>query len=297
MPTALLKIPGYRIDEQIYVGNRTVVYRGIREQDLQPVILKMLRSKSPNFSELIQFCNQYTIAKNLDIRGIVQPYSLEEYGNGYVLIMEDYGGISLYSYLTQYTNSGRFTLEEFFPIAIAITATLGEIHQNRIIYKDVKPANILIHPQTKQVKLIDFSIASRLPRETQQLQNPHVIEGTLAYISPEQTGRMNRGIDYRTDFYSLGVTFYELLTGKLPFESSDPMELVYCHIAKQPPSLEGRRHTSAPLSGQKAEGRREEIPQVILDIVMKLMAKNAEDRYQSAAGLKYDLEWCFYEWQ
>ncbi|BAY22390.1 multi-sensor signal transduction multi-kinase [Calothrix sp. NIES-2100] len=280
MPTALLKITGYRIDEQIYAGNRTVVYRGIREQDLQPVILKMMRNNSPTFSELIQFRNQYTISKNLDIPGIVQAYSLEEYGNGYVLVMEDYGGTSLSSYLNQYTNSGKFTLDEFFPIAIAITATLGELHRKRIIYKDVKPANILIHPQTKQVKLIDFSIASLLPRETQQLQNPHVLEGTLAYISPEQTGRMNRGIDYRTDFYSLGVTFYELLTGKLPFESSDPIELVYCHIAKQPNQVNSQN-----------------IPQVLGDIVLKLMAKNAEDRYQSAAGLKSDLELCFCEWQ
>ncbi|OUL22505.1 ATP-binding sensor histidine kinase [Nostoc sp. 106C] len=283
MLTALLKIPGYRIDEQIYAGARTLVYRGIREQDLHSVILKMMRNESPNFSEFIQFRNQYTITANLDIGGIVKPYSLEEYGNGYVLVMEDYGGISLPSYLNQYTTSGKFTLEEFFPIAIAITTTIGELHRQRILYKDVKPANILIHPQTKQVKLIDFSIASLLPRETQQLQNPNILEGTLAYISPEQTGRMNRGIDYRTDFYSLGVTFYELLTGQLPFESSDPMELVYCHIAKQPPPLGGRRE--------------EEIPQVISDIVLKLMAKNAEDRYQSAVGLKYDLEQCFCQWQ
>jgi predicted ATPase/signal transduction histidine kinase/tRNA A-37 threonylcarbamoyl transferase component Bud32 len=282
MLTASLRIPGYRIDEQIYAGDKTVVYRGIREQDSHPVILKMMRDEYPNLNEIIQFRNQYTITKNLDICGIVKPYSLEEYGNRYVLVMEDYGGISLSSYINQYPTLGQLTLEGFFLIAIAITATLGELHQQRIIYKDVKPANILIHPQTKEVKLIDFSIASLLPRETQQLQNINVLEGTLAYISPEQTGRMNRGIDYRTDFYSLGVTFYELLTGSLPFESSDPMELVYCHIAKQPPLLEGRR---------------EEVPQVISDIVMKLMAKNAEDRYQSAVGLKYDLEWCFSQWQ
>ncbi|MDZ8050201.1 MAG: protein kinase domain-containing protein [Aulosira sp. ZfuVER01] len=289
MLTASLKIPGYRIDEQIYAGNRTLVYRGIREQDLHPVILKMMQNESPNFSEIIQFRNQYTIAANLDIKGIVKPYSLEEYGNGYVLVMEDYGGISLSSYLKQHITSGKLTLEEFFPIAITITETLGELHQQRIIYKDVKPANILIHPKTKQVKIIDFSIASLLPRETQQLQNPNVLEGTLAYISPEQTGRMNRGIDYRTDFYSLGVTFYELLTGKLPFTSSDPMELVYCHIAKQPTLWE--------VKSQKSKVKSEEIPQVLCDIVMKLMAKNAEDRYQSAAGLKYDLELCFGQWQ
>ncbi|WP_442936894.1 AAA family ATPase [Nostoc sp.] len=158
---------------------------------------------------------------------------------------------------------------------------LDILYRERIIHKDIKPANILINPETKQVKLIDFSIASLLPRETQTLINPNVLEGTLAYISPEQTGRMNRGIDYRTDFYSVGVTFYELLTGKLPFASNDPMELVHCHIAKMPMALENR----------------EEIPQVLCDIVMKLMAKNAEDRYQSALGLKFDLENCLHQLQ
>ncbi|MEG4577291.1 AAA family ATPase, partial [Microcoleus sp. N3A4] len=133
-----------------------------------------------------------------------------------------------------------------------------------------------------EVKLIDFSIASVLPRETQEIQNPNVLEGTLPYISPEQTGRMNRGIDYRTDFYSLGVTFYELLTGKLPFKTDDPMDLVHCHLAKQPLSA-SRVNNSVPL--------------VLSLIVSKLMAKNAEDRYQSALGLKYDLETCLYQWQ
>ncbi|MEM1172489.1 MAG: AAA family ATPase [Cyanobacteria bacterium P01_H01_bin.35] len=123
--------------------------------------------------------------------------------------------------------------------------------------------------------LLDFSISTLLPKEQQQLISPNVLEGTLAYISPEQTGRMNRGIDYRSDFYSLGVTFFELLSGKLPFTTNDPMELVHCHIAQM-----------------ARIGNREEIPQVLSDIVLKLMAKNAEERYQSALGLKHDLEQC-----
>ena len=170
---------------------------------------------------------------------------------------------------------------EFLEIAIALCNILDVLYRERIIHKDIKPANILINPETKQVKLIDFSIASLLPRETQTLVNPNVLEGTLAYISSEQTGRMNRGIDYRTDFYSLGMTFYELLTGELPFQSNDQMELVHSHIAKLPPLL----------------GNREEIPQVICDIVMKLMAKNAEDLYQSALGLKFYLENCLHQLQ
>ncbi|MEH2240425.1 trifunctional serine/threonine-protein kinase/ATP-binding protein/sensor histidine kinase, partial [Nostoc sp.] len=163
----------------------------------------------------------------------------------------------------------------------------------------IKPANILINPETKQVKLIDFSIASLLPRETQTLISANVLEGTLAYISPEQTGRMNRGIDYRTDFYSLGVTFYELLTGELPFQSNDAMELVHCHIAKLPPNM-NKPHLSSALSPYQGEGWGEvclTIPQVLCDIVMKLMAKNAESRYQSALGLKFDLENCLSQLQ
>lgn len=276
MVEATVNIPGYRVLEKIYTGTRTLVYRGLRKQDQQPVVIKLMRNEYPSFNELVQFRNQYTIAKNLDIPGIVQPLSLETHGNGYALVMEDFGGISLQEWMKQNIPS----VEEFLDIAIQISLILEKLHRDRIIHKDIKPANILINPTTKQIKIIDFSIASLLPRETQEIQNLKVLEGTLAYLSPEQTGRMNRGIDYRSDFYSLGVTFFELLTGRLPFQSNDPLELVHCHIAKQPPSF-----TS------------EEIPQVLSDIVTKLMAKNAEDRYQSAFGLRYDLELCLQQWQ
>ncbi|AFY44036.1 ATP-binding sensor histidine kinase [Nostoc sp. PCC 7107] len=272
MVSIFVSIPGYRISEELYNGSRTVVYRGYREADSLPVAIKLLKNPYPDFNELLSFRNQYTIAKNLNSPLIVQTYSLQPYQNGYALVMEDFGGISLKDW--EVKERGQ-SLQEFLEIAIALCNTLDILYRERIIHKDIKPANILINPETKQVKLIDFSIASLLPRETQTLINPNVLEGTLAYISPEQTGRMNRGIDYRTDFYSLGATFYELLTGVLPFQSKDPMELVHCHIAKQPPSV-----------------IREEIPQVISDIVMKLMAKNAESRYQSALGLKFDLEKC-----
>ncbi|MEA5599953.1 AAA family ATPase [Nostoc sp. UHCC 0252] len=280
MISTLVNIPGYRISEELYNGSRTLVYRGYRETDSLPVVIKLLKNPYPSFSELLSFRNQYTIAKNLNSPLIVQTHSLEAYQNGYALVMEDFGGISLKDYFTSDQTLYIASSEEFLRIAIALCNTLDILYRERIIHKDIKPANILINPETKQVKLIDFSIASLLPRETQTLINPNVLEGTLAYISPEQTGRMNRGIDYRTDFYSLGVTFYELLTGVLPFQSNDPMELVHSHIAKQPPLV-----------------IRDEIPQVISDIVMKLMAKNAEDRYQSALGLKFDLENCLHQLQ
>ncbi|MBD2182327.1 AAA family ATPase [Planktothrix sp. FACHB-1375] len=276
--SALVSLTEYRITEQIYNGSRTVVYRGYR-QDGKPVALKLLKNPYPSFSEIVQFRNQYTIAKNLNSPLIVQIYSLEPYQNGYALVMEDFGGISLKEWKIR---GNLQSLPEFLAIAIALCDALNLLYYERIIHKDIKPSNILINPTTKQVKLIDFSIASLLPRETQALVNPNVLEGTLAYISPEQTGRMNRGIDYRTDFYSLGVTFYELLTGKLPFASNDPMELIHSHIAK-----------IAPL----VDEINPEISSVISKIVSKLMAKNAEDRYQSALGLKFDLENCLHQLQ
>ncbi|RCJ40801.1 histidine kinase [Nostoc minutum NIES-26] len=300
-----LVIEGYQVVEQLYFSSRTVVYRGIRNLDQQPVIIKYLNRDYPSFSELLQFRNQYAIAKNLDLPGVVQPYSLETYRNSYALVMEDFGGVSL----QEYTKARSLELGEFLAIALELADIINGLYQHQVIHKDIKPANIVIHPDTKQIKLTDFSIASLLPRETQEIKNPQVLEGTLAYLSPEQTGRMNRGIDYRSDLYSLGVTFFELLTGQLPFQSNDPMELVHCHIAKQPPLLEGRRQTADgrwqedsscstwgdPKTALPLEGRRqeaEEIPQVLYDIVMKLMAKNAEDRYQSALGLKFDLQNC-----
>ncbi|MEG3920467.1 AAA family ATPase [Microcoleus sp. T3_A4] len=271
----MLELTGYQILARIYSGTRTLVYRGIRLCDQKPVAIKVLRNEYPSFSELLHFRNQYTIAKNLNLPGIIQTYSLEPYRNGYALIVEDFGGISL----KEWTGKGKTvpSLVDFFQIAIDLSNTLDILYRHRIIHKDIKPANILINPETKQVKLIDFSIASLLPRETQIVMSPNVIEGTLSYISPEQTGRMNRGLDYRTDFYSLGVTFYELLTGKLPFQSSDPMELIHFHIAQHPPSV---REINP------------KIPLVLSEIVRKLMAKNAETRYQSALGLKADLKTC-----
>ncbi|MBD2250896.1 trifunctional serine/threonine-protein kinase/ATP-binding protein/sensor histidine kinase [Nostoc parmelioides] len=280
----IFPLSGYRITEQLYFGSKTIVYRGLRKQDQKPVVIKLMRSEYPTFQEIAQFRNQYTITKNLDIPGIVKPLSLENYRNSYALVMEDFGGLSLkdWGQISQDSHEYGTVLKRFFHIAIAIASTLESLHRSRIIHKDIKPANILINPTTLEIRVTDFSIATLLPREVQVLTNHNVLEGTLAYLSPEQTGRMNRGIDYRSDFYSLGVTFFELLTGQLPFVTIDPMELVYCHIAKQPP---------------KASDINPKIPSILSDIVSKLMAKNAEDRYQSAYGLAYDLEICHKHWQ
>ena len=335
----MITLAGYQISDILYEGSRTEVYRGTRNRNHQPVIIKVLRNPNPNFNELAKFHNQYIITRELEHSSIVQPLALERYGNGYALVMPDRGAIAL----SGYWQRSQRSLSKFLNISIQLADVLHYLNQQRIIHKDIKPANILIHPDSYQVKLIDFSIASLLPKEQQQLMNPNVLEGTLAYISPEQTGRMNRGIDYRTDFYSLGVTFYELLTGKLPFETDDPMELVHCHLAKMPRIGNGERGTGngqratgngqgergtgngqrsrgtgngergtgngqrgtvkgngerGTGNGQRATGNGqqetnlEQIPQVLSEIVLKLMAKNAEDRYQSALGLKHDLEKC-----
>ncbi len=274
-----MELPGYQINEKIYEGPRTLVYRGIRLCDNQKVVIKLMSEEYPTFSELLQFRNQYAISKNLDLPGIVKSLSLEAYRNGYALVMEDSGGISLDKVRAK---KEQIDLETALKIAIQLAEILHKLYQNRVIHKDIKPANILINRESKEVKLIDFSIASLLPREAGEIQNPNQLEGTLAYISPEQTGRMNRGIDYRSDFYGLGVTLYELLAGELPFVSDDSMELVHFHLSKEPPPLANRG---------------EAIPAMLSDIVLKLMAKNAEDRYQSALGLKFDLEKCLSMWQ
>ncbi|MCU0541801.1 MAG: AAA family ATPase [Oscillatoriaceae cyanobacterium Prado104] len=280
-----ISLAGYRPIEQLYSGTRTLVYRAICESDNRQTVIKLLKSEYPTFSEIVQFRNQYTIAKNIKNSGVVEHLSLEVCGNGFALVMEDFGGISLAEYFTSdaFRVKEKFTncLEDFLQISIQLCSTLDALHHNGIIHKDIKPQNIIINPATGEIKLIDFSISSLLPKETQEIKNPNSLEGTLAYMSPEQTGRMNRGIDYRTDFYSLGVTFYELLTGELPFQSTDPMELIHCHIARQP---------IEPIVLNPA------IPQVLNYITLKLMQKTAEARYQNALGIKYDLEKCLTEY-
>ena len=275
----MIVIPGYKIVEQIYARSKTVVYRALREIDGQSVIIKSLRTDYPSLKDIAQIRQEYEMVKNLDIPGVVKPLGLETYSNGIALILEDFGGISLERAIA--ASDKKIELTRFLPIAIQLAETLGQLHQNNIIHKDIKPDNIVINLETNSVKIIDFGIATRLAKETYKISNPNLLKGTLAYISPEQTGRMNRYIDYRTDFYSLGVTFYEMLTGTLPFTAQDPMELVHCHIAK------------IPTPPDKIDP---EIPPVVSEIVMKLLAKTAEDRYQSGWGIKADLETCLNHW-
>ncbi|NER35285.1 MAG: AAA family ATPase [Oscillatoria sp. SIO1A7] len=271
-------INGYQLIEAIHNGTKTVIYRGKRESASGEAIVKTLKAEYPTLEEIARLRHEYQILDSLDLPGTIKPLALENYGNGIAIVLEEFGSGSLEKYLAR----EKLSLVEFLKIAIKLVEILGEVHQCHVIHKDIKPHNILIDAVTGQIKLIDFSIATRLSRETQSISNPDLLEGTLAYMAPEQTGRMNRSIDYRTDFYCLGVTFYEMLTGQLPFTTTDPMELVHCHIAQ------------IPLPPQEVNP---EIPPAISEIVMKLVAKNAEDRYQSAPGIKADLEECLFQWQ
>lgn len=276
--TVMMPVPNHRITEKIHESANTIVYRGHDQKTLKPVVIKVLKSECPTVRELAKLRHEYSITKDLEIEGVVKAYSLEESNATLALILEDFGGESLKSLL----NLRKIELDTFLRIAIQIVEALGKLHQKNIIHKDIKPQNIIVNSKDWQVKIADFSIASCLSRENPALNNPSLLEGTLAYMSPEQTGRMNRTIDYRTDFYSLGVTFYEVLTGQLPFSAVDPIEIVHCHIAKNPPSPEQLDAA---------------IPQPISQIVMKLLSKTVEDRYQSAYGIKADLENCLTQLQ
>ena len=275
-----MTLHGYQILHQIYESANSLVYRALREEDNKVVILKLLKQDYPTPQELTRYKQEYEITRNLNCDGAIEVYGLEPYQRTFVIIVEDFGASSLKQLINNCGTSKPacvFSLSEFLNIALKIAEILGNIHFNNIIHKDINPANIVYNRVSGQVKIIDFGISTQLTKENPTLKNPNVLEGTLPYMSPEQTGRMNRALDYRTDFYSLGVTFYELLTGLLPFETDDALELVHCHIAK------------VPISPHQLN---REIPKAVSDIVMKLMAKTAEERYQSAYGIKADLEAC-----
>ncbi|GAX46043.1 multi-sensor signal transduction multi-kinase [Tolypothrix sp. NIES-4075] len=276
-------LSGYQLLETLHSGSKTVIYRGRREIDNVSVIVKTLLCEHPLLEDIARLRHEYQIIEPLQIPGIVKAYELKHYQHGLALVLEDIPGCLLQELIATQTT----TLITFLKVGINLAQILGELHAQQIIHKDIKPHNILIDPDSGEAKLIDFSISSRLDKENPTLSNPNLLEGTLAYMSPEQTGRMNRAVDYRTDFYSLGVTLYEMLTGILPFQAVDPMELIHSHIAKTP---------AAPCSETVCRVL-EDVPEAISAVIFKLLAKTAEERYQSAWGLKADLEECLFQLQ
>jgi PAS domain S-box-containing protein len=273
----MITLPGITTHSKIYESLVSLVYRGIREQDNCAVIAKVLKQDYPSPQDLTRYRQEYEITRFLNIEGVVKAYSQQDYQRTLVILLEDFGGESLEYWMRQQLDFCPMPLSGFLNMAIAITDALGKIHAAHIIHKDINPGNIVFNSKTGVVKIIDFGIATRFSRTNPTFKSLHLLEGTPAYLSPEQTGRMNRMLDYRTDFYSLGATFYELLTGQLPFPTQDLLELVHCHIARPPTPPHELNAT---------------IPQPVSDLILKLMAKNAEDRYQSSWGIKADLERC-----
>ena len=267
-------VPEYELRQELSHNDWQTLWRGGRNAEAQTVLLKLPRTDPPGAAELDLFAHEYALLRDLAITGVPRVLEFIKHDHRCCLVLADDGGEPL-------LGAHGFDLTYFFRIALQLTTILAELHRRDITHNNLTPRSILMHPETGEVSLTDFSLAVCFGTERQTPPQPHLLRGNLAYLSPEQTGRMNRVLDYRTDFYSLGVVFYELLTGRLPFVSDDALELIHWHIAKMPtPPLEISVAIPAPLS----------------NIVMKLLAKTPEERYQSAWGLKADLEICAREW-
>ncbi len=260
----------YALGERVHESEEAILFRGVDCRDGRKVVVKLPKASTPKPRTLAKLRHEYSLTHGLALPGVVRAYAIERYGSGLALVLEDFGGVPL----SRMMRVRALSLRERVRIGIALARALEGLHRHHIIHKDVKPSNVLVHPETGVVKLIDFGIATRLSQELSDSLRLNALEGTLAYVSPEQTGRVNRVVDHRSDLYSLGATLYELLSGILPFASLDALELVHSHIARRPvPPHE----------------RNSEIPLPLSMIVMKLLAKAAEDRYQSARGLAADL--------
>lgn len=264
--------PGYTLGELLSKTQHSLVFRACPSGEATTVIIKVLSLQHPTPAQIARFRHEYDLIRRIDMDGIIKTLDFLEQDGQLALVLEDFGGISLKKLIPE-----GFTPERFLVVAIRLSRILGALHSNNIFHRDIKPSNILINPETETIKITDFGIAAEILQQHDGALSAEMLEGTLAYVSPEQTGRMNCPVDYRTDLYSLGITFYEMLTGRPPFQSSDAMEVIHAHIARtpEPPSMLNPT-VCAPIS----------------DIVMKLLAKPAEERYQNSFGVAADLEYC-----
>ncbi|HRI49226.1 MAG TPA: AAA family ATPase [Pseudomonadota bacterium] len=270
----MLKLPGYHVRALLHRGAGFTVYRGTRDSDALPVIVKVPAKEYPSLGELTRLKQEYEVATSLGVPGVVSCCALEKHRNALALIMKDSGGASL----DELAHGAPLELGFFLAVAIKLAETLALVHEKGIIHKDLRPANIVATRDAQVVEIINFGVASLLSTELQrEPSSSSFFEGTLTHISPEQTGRINRNLDHRSDLYSLGITFYEVLTGQLPFQSSDPLEMLHWHLAR------------TPLPASRVNPS---VPEALSGIVSKLLAKTPEERYRTAAGLKADLERC-----
>ncbi len=274
----MMILSGYKILSQIYASGTVSVYRGIWLEKNIPVILKVLTDEYPQQEDISRLKHEYNLIKDLNLPGAIRTYKLDKIEHRFALVLED---VPDSTRLSDFLSKQSISVDVFLPIALQLTRVLDALHSLHIIHKDINPNNIII-TKDHQIKLVDFSIATQLSQETPEMMSPEGLAGTLAYMSPEQTARMNRVIDRRADLYSLGIIFYEMLTGILPFQAQDPLEWVYCHMAQKPKSPKEFN----PL-----------IPEAISNIVMKLLAKAPEDRYSTASGLAADIEIFIQKWQ
>lgn len=272
-----LDLDGITLLEKIFESKSSLVYRGHWAREDRDVVFKFLRAERPTPDELIHYRQEYEVTRGLNVTQVIGVYDYVEDRNCHLIVLEDIGAQSL-SLLSE--QGRQIPLREVLEIGASVARTLAEIHAQGVVHGDINPNNIIFNPETSALRVIDFGIATKLPRQHAQFINPLRLAGTLLYISPEQTGRMNRYIDYRTDFYSLGMTLYELLCGVHPFADYEPLQLVYCHLARTPDAP----HEINP-----------EVPKIVSDIVMRLLEKCAEDRYVSGWGLATDLERCIAE--
>ncbi|HUP09828.1 MAG TPA: AAA family ATPase, partial [Caldimonas sp.] len=255
-----------------------VMYRGWREPGIASALIAVVPTADPPPASILdRLAREHELADELDGAWALHPRALVREGTRTVLLLDDPGGLPLESLLTEPLELGIF-----LRIAIGTAVALGKVHQRGLVHREIKPANLIVQDSGEEVRITGFGIASRHPRERRAPATPDAIAGALAYMSPEQTGRMNRSVDARSDLYSLGVTLYRALTGTLPFSASDPMEWIHCHVAR-----------NAPAPSERVP----HLPSVVSALVMKLLAKTAEERYQTATGLEHDLRRCIAQWE
>jgi predicted ATPase/GAF domain-containing protein/tRNA A-37 threonylcarbamoyl transferase component Bud32 len=275
----MISFSGYQIRKRMNAeGSPSQVYLGVSNDNGKEVVIKFVSISDPLHPAIVNLRNEFEILTYLHGYEMgIQPFEFRRMPDGHALVIDYLAGLFLPDIVAN-KEEHQMPLPMFYDIAISLAEDLAELHRHKVMHKDIKPDNIIYFPDKKRAKFIDFGISTRLSKEESGFYAPNQLEGSVQYISPEQTGRMNRSIDYRTDFYSLGVLFFELSTGQLPFKGSDLMEIIHSHIAKPPRN---------PLDINP------KLPSSLNAIILRLLEKNAENRYQTSYGLKFDLEKSF----